>query len=225
MPGHEPLAVGHDHEPGQQGGHLHPCEPPLVGDRVAHDHAQVERQAGDVRERVARVDRQGGEHGEDPPVELVGEPLPVVVVELGPRGEADARLGEAVAHGAQEGLVGPGRQFARLGVDERQLLGGRVAVRGPAAHTGGHLVLQAGHPHLVELVEVLAEDGQELHPLEQGCRRVFGEGQHPGVEVEPRQLAVEVALLTLVGVGEVAGVGHPPTLRRLGPRGLRATTR
>ena len=32
---HEPLAVGHHHEPRQQVGHLDPGEAPLAGDRVA----------------------------------------------------------------------------------------------------------------------------------------------------------------------------------------------
>ena len=42
---------------------------------------------------------------------------------------------------------------------------GRRAVR--LLDAGGHLVLQAGDADLEELVEVLAEDGQELDPLEQ----------------------------------------------------------
>ena len=33
--------------------------------RVAHDDGQVQRQPGDVRERVRRVDRERGEHRED----------------------------------------------------------------------------------------------------------------------------------------------------------------
>ena len=65
------------------------------------------------------------------------------------------------------------------------------------AEPGRHLVLQAGHPDLEELVEVLAEDGEELGPLEQRARRVVGQGEDPGVEVEPGQLAVEEA--TVVG--------------------------
>ena len=35
LEGHEALAVGHHHEPGQQVGHLHPGEAALAGDRVA----------------------------------------------------------------------------------------------------------------------------------------------------------------------------------------------
>ena len=54
----EALAVGHHHEPGQQRRHLDPGEAPQVRGRVGDDNGQVQREVGDVRERVARVDRQ-----------------------------------------------------------------------------------------------------------------------------------------------------------------------
>ncbi len=55
--------------------------------------------------------------------------------------------------------------------DLQELLGRGAAVEGGGADPGDHLLLQAGHPDLEELVEVLAEDGQELGPLEQRARR------------------------------------------------------
>jgi len=88
--------------------------------------------------------------------------------------------------------AGPGRQLAHLG-------GGRAPVEGPVADAGGHLVEQSGHPDLEELVEVLAEDGQELGPLEQGDGGVVDQGEDPLVEVEPRELAVD----------EPLGIGGP----------------
>ena len=51
--------------------------------------------------------------------------------------------------------------------------------------------LQPGDAHHVELVEVAGEDRQELHPLQQRLRVVLGQREHPGVEVQPGQLAVE----------------------------------
>ena len=65
------------------------------------------------------------------------------------------------------------------------------------AHRQAHLVatFQAGDPDHVELVEVRREDREELRPLQQRQRRVGGQRQHPGVEVQPAQLAVEVAIL------------------------------
>ena len=40
-------------------------EPLLTGLRVSHDHAEAQRQAGDVRERLAGPDRQRGQHRVD----------------------------------------------------------------------------------------------------------------------------------------------------------------
>ena len=81
---HEALAVGHHDEAGQQQRHLHPGEAALLGDRVAHDHGEVERQVGDVRERVTGVDGERREHREDALLEHLVEVLAVVVVELVP---------------------------------------------------------------------------------------------------------------------------------------------
>ena len=151
---------------------------PVVG--VAHDDRQVERQVRDVRERVARVDGQRGEHREDPLLEHLDEVLPVVVVELVPRARTGCRPRP------RAGTISS-RKIALLPVGEleRPAPAARGAAR-PAvrpsgragADAGRDLVLQAGDPHLEELVEVLAEDGQELGPLEQ--RRRAGPRPGPG---------------------------------------------
>ena len=68
--GHEPLAVGQDHEARQQRRDLHPGDPLAprsIGSPTRT--SQVERQVRDVREGVARVDGQRREHREDLPVE------------------------------------------------------------------------------------------------------------------------------------------------------------
>ena len=109
--------------------------------------------------------------------------------------------------------------------DAAQLLARRQAVGGP--HRQAHLVaaLEPGDPHHVELVEVRGEDRQELGPLEQRQRRVRGQRQHPGVEVEPAQFAVEVAVLgqggglgavggRRVAAGGASGAAVSPALRR-----------
>ena len=50
---------------------------------------------------------------------------------------------------------------------------------------GVQLLLQSGDPDLEELVEVAAEDGEELEALEQRIRGVRGFFQHARVELEP----------------------------------------
>ena len=79
-------------------------------------------------------------------------------------------------------------------LDRAAAPGVRPSGRGPH-DAGRHLVLQAGHPHLEELVEVLAEDGAELHPLEQRDGGLVGQREDPRVEVEPGQLAVQDPLV------------------------------
>ena len=81
-------------------------------------------------------------------------------------------------------------QDARPGRGE--LLGGRPAVRRQRRRSGVHLLAQAGDADLEELVEVAGEDRQELDPLEQRVALVAGLEQDARVELEPRQLAVEV---------------------------------
>ena len=87
-----------------------------------------------------------------------------------------------------------------------ELLGRRAPVGRGSADPRGHLLLEARHPNLEELIEVLAEDGQKLGPLQQGNAVVLSEREHPLVEVEPRQLTIEVAHLVVVLVGR----GHAP---------------
>ena len=77
------------------------------------------------------------------------------------------------------------------------------------AEPGDQLVLQAGDADLEELVEVLAEDGAELGPLEQRHAVVGRRRQDAGVEVEPRQLPVEEALRSRSGAH-----GRRPASRR-----------
>jgi hypothetical protein len=56
---------------------------------------------------------------------------------------------------------------------------------------GGQVPLQLGHAHHEELVEVRADDGQELDALEKGDGRILGFAEHAVIELEPRQLAID----------------------------------
>jgi len=96
----------------------------------------------------------------------------------------------------EEDLDLPVDQPLGLGADGLQLVGRTVALAPRRAETGGHLVLQSGDTYLKELVEVLGEDGEELGPLEQLLALVLGQGEDAGVEVQPRQFAIEEAAVS-----------------------------
>jgi len=76
-------------------------------------------------------------------------------------------------------------------VDFGQLLAGGPVVRRQLADVARQLLLQAAHPLHEELVQVALEDGDELQPFEKRRLRVLRLVEHPGVEVEPRDLAIE----------------------------------
>ena len=191
----EALAVGHDDEAGQGRRHLDPGDASLARGGVLHLDHQVEREVRDVREGVAGIDRQRGEHGVDLALEDLVEVPAILVVERGPAGKADARIGQARDDEVQEDVVLAPDQFLDPAPDHGQLLARAQPVDRAGAHAGGHLVLQCGHPYLVELVEELREDGEELGPLQQGDAVVFGQVEQAGTEIEARLLPVGEALV------------------------------
>ena len=86
------------------------------------------------------------------------------------------------------------RQLLNPVRDAVDRLGGGEPVGPAGVDPGVHLVVHAGDPHHVELVQVGGVDGEELDPLEQGRRLVLRKRQNPLVEVEPGQLAVHEEL-------------------------------
>ena len=105
--------------------------------------------------------------------------------------------------------------------DHRDALGdlllGRAAVDGQAVHAGADLLLEAADPLHEELVEIAADDRQELDALEQRRARVARLVQHAAIELEPGQLAVQVELgRAQIDVG--ASAPPPPAGRRAARR-------
>ena len=83
------------HKAGQGAGYFDPCKTGTAVVGVANDHGQIHAQVGDVREGVAGVKGQWGQHGEDFPLEIIGQPLDLPLFEVGVIQNVDARLGEA----------------------------------------------------------------------------------------------------------------------------------
>ena len=65
------------------------------------------------------------------------------------------------------------------------------------------LLLEARDTYLEELVQIGAEDRQELHPLEEPIRVVLGESEDASIELQPRELAVQETL----GAGKGSSIG------------------
>ena len=94
-------------------------------------------------------------------------------------------------------------EHARL--DRVDLLARGEAVGAARVDPGVELVEEAGDPDHEELVEVGGVDRAEADPLQQRHLGVLGEFEHPLVEVEPGELAIEV---------ESGIVDRPIVLRR-----------
>src|SRR5499425_2290798 len=71
---------------------------------------------------------------------------------------------------------------------------GREPVRPGVLIARVDATLELGHPHHEELVQIRAEDGEELHPLEQRHARILRFLEHAAIELEPRQLTIDECL-------------------------------
>ncbi len=85
------------------------------------------------------------------------------------------------------------RQLGHRLVDPVELLGGGQPVLTRRLDAGHDLGAQTRHPNHVELVEIGGGDGQKAQALEQRVALVLSLLEHSLVEVQPRQLAIEVA--------------------------------
>ena len=185
----------HAHEPRHVVGHLDPREALGAALRIADGDSQVQRQPRDVGERVGRVDRERGEDREDLRGEVVTQAPPLLLRQVVPAQDADALVLQLRADVVEEHpRVRVGDRLA-ASRDARQLLPRGEAVGAADGQARLVAALEPGDADHVELVEVRGEDREELGPLQQRLARVLGQREHAGVEVEPRQLAVEIAVV------------------------------
>jgi hypothetical protein len=105
-------------------------------------------------------------------------------------------------------------------VDAGQLFIGREPLRRGRADAGVALLLQACDTNLEELVEVRREDREELQPLQEPLGGILCQGQDALVEVEPRELAVQVPNGTGEGIeGPMLATGRGCPLLPFGGEG------
>ena len=167
---------------------------------------QAQPAVGDERERVRGVDRLRRQDREDLFAEMLVEPGLRALVERIVADHRHACFGERRLQFRPD-LVLTGHQPVGLDVDRRELLGRRQAV-GRAFLDPQQLVgLEAGHADHEEFVEVAGRDRQEAEPLEQRVAEIARLFEHPSVECQPGQLAIEVARpgVDFLGGGRACG--------------------
>ena len=175
--------------------HLHAREGLDAGHRVAQRNADRQRQVRDVGEGPPGPTASGVSTGKICSANsrsIVSSSSARAVRQLD---HPDAVLGERRAHillprrASADGPSSALRSVTRSSVSR-----GREPVGLARVDAGVHLVVEAGHAHHEELVEVVRVDREELHPLEQRRALVLGQLQHALVELEPGDLAVHEQL-------------------------------
>ena len=160
---------------------------------VAQQDPEAEREVRDVGERPAEADHQRRQRREDLVVEagvdLARAPRSVAVSSETIRIPSSSSAGRSVP--SKQRLRRPSSSRTRAWIDV-DLFARAEAVGAAGVDPGLELVEQPGDPDHEELVEVRGVDRAEADPLEQRHLRVLGQLQHPLVEVEPGELAVEV---------------------------------
>ena len=83
---------------------------------------------------------------------------------------------------------------------------GRQAIRTALGDALAHLGLDAGDPDHEELIKVIGGNRQKSHPFQRGMARIDRLLQHPAIEVQPGQLAVDEAFRARAAIDDPASV-------------------
>ncbi len=163
---HRVAVVRHLDEAGQHRRHLEARELLAAGPGVADADREVQRQAGDVRERMRGVDRERHEHREDLRLEVLVQACALVGGQRVVGDDLDAGVGERGPTSVVQASAWRSCSAMRLGRDVGQHVGGcapDVGRHGEARHDAA---LEAGDAHHEELVEVAGEDREEVGALQ-----------------------------------------------------------
>jgi hypothetical protein len=142
---------------------------------------------------VCGVDGQRRQNREDLLIEHPVENRAVVLIELVPVRQVNAGRGQIRDELCGEDCAPPLEEVANACADRAQLRPRRL-LAGAACDSRLDLHLQAADAYLEELVQVLAEDREELGPLQDRQRTALRERKHMLVEVEPGELSVQEAV-------------------------------
>ena len=183
------------HEARQHRRHLEAGELLLAGLRVAHPDREVEREPGDVGERMRGVDRERHQHREDllrRRSRRCGRGRPR-------RGRPRSRCGcrrrraRASPGRGRRARAAPAARAPRREMSASTSCGARPTLVGTASPVTMRRLRPATRT-MKNSSRLLAKIARKLARSSSGQRRVLGEFEHALVEREPAQLAVEVAV-------------------------------
>ena len=167
------------------------------GRGLAHSEAgdQTEGAVHQMGERVPGIDGERRHHGEDRAVEVLGQHGRLLGGDVLRADEPHPLGGEEWLDVLEEAAVLLVHELVDAerggGAHLRRRSRVRRAFRLARDLGLSELALQVGHADHEELVEVRTEDGEELHPLEEGHGRVLGLLEDPSIEFQPGELAVD----------------------------------
>ncbi len=185
------FAARHQDQPRQDARHLDDGVEHLAAALASRAHQQIVALVQELREGMARIDGERSEHRENFLAEIALRPGGAFRVEIGDVVHANAVLGQR-----RRDVLFPKRVFGcdqlpRGALDGVEELGGAQAIGPHVARLAFDLLLDAGDADLEKFVEVRAEDGEELDPLDQRLGRVLRFLENAPVEFEPAQLAID----------------------------------
>ena len=208
--------VVHRHQARQVARDLDAGEVRLAGGRVLHNHGQVDGAAGDVGERVGRVDGERRQDREHLLAVVAREALLLGGCELVPRQQDDALLLQFRQNGVDRVMCVLVLQTVCGLADRAQLL--TRAQAGGRRHGDARVdtALQAGDADHEELVEVVREDRGEARAFDDRQVLILCKLEDALVELQPAQLTVEetvvrqrflaclkLALIVLIGLSDM----------------------
>ena len=164
----------------------------LLGVGALERDNDIEGLVSELGEGMGLVKRQRREHRIDLLAEIRPDPVQLRLRQVVGRAELDALPGERRDEPVKPTVVLVLDHRCGHRVDPAQLLHGRQPVRAELGETGVDLLHQARNPDLEKFVQVGAHDGQEAHALKERMAVALGLLEHPAVEREPAQLAVEI---------------------------------
>ena len=179
-----PLALARLEKAWQRVGYLHASVALVVRRLVAHRHGDVERQVGDHREGMSRVDGEGRQHRINVLVEVAREIRFGLDGELVVTHDLDAAARERRQDGIEHQAVLAFNELEHALANRFELLTRSNAVDRGRLDAGRHLVLKTHDANLEELIDHVGEDRHEFAALEYGQQLVFAQVQEACAEFE-----------------------------------------